>query len=456
MIKNQIYEIPRSLQEQHDSMVNLKTFIKEVIQASGKKCTPEEVNKVCQNDAATIDNLLKRVRQQGSDANNPSNQNVPSPINQIKLDSYQQLYNQIGKNIDSLTEQIQAQDKPGIQYHKAQLNYQLESVNQNSIRIDIDLEVFREKIQIINGERDQIIEIMQDIIRKFEEINSQNISQDIEDDESQDSQYQNLKNIMERAIIAIVEVEENLQNCVELVKRFYNNNSNQGSNIVVIQDLQNRLNGNLSFFTYFKKVFSQTIEAVQQFQIFNRNQSQKIRDLQRKFHELQRTNNQYLNQFKVQMMESQKNKKKIDNLMTGICLNANRKTSQELLNHYEEFNDQIIIGIKKLSQIIYAVFPIQNLQQKIQLDRDTITDMISFINNISQENENINTDSQEQQWERSLNLFQKIISKISTDSLVNQYIKNSFEWILDIKRKVQENKEQIQRIKERANNQAPI
>ncbi|CAD8213140.1 unnamed protein product [Paramecium octaurelia] len=440
MISNQVYEIPRQPLDSQEQMC--KKAMRRMIEASGWKCSEEELNKICQNDTVTIDIVTRRVRQQGINPQNPQNLNVPSPKSQIKMDNFNQCCISVQKNLENLIEKDQEQVQQNIQYHQTHMNDQVEFLQKNSISIDVNCEQFREKIQLFNRDRDQIIEKMQNIIIKFDKILSQNISQNIQDDEFQDAQYYGIINLMEEAIIIIKEMRIGLHNFISAIEQ------ENGVDIQIIQKLLEKLKSNLMVFSYFEDVFKKTIQQNKEFAETIKKLQKKKSDLYSQLQELQQSKKQIQLLFNDLVLKLSEQDKQFNNIVR-----ENPSNNAGILNLYnccDRFNDQMMQAIQNLSHIICTLFPIENQQASIQLNQEILDKMSSFINSIKNEEQNIDTDSQEQQWERSLALFDQIYPNINNNSLIHKYIKRSLECILDMKRQVYENrksvKEQIRRI----------
>ncbi|CAD8165234.1 unnamed protein product [Paramecium pentaurelia] len=465
---NYFQDIQKQNKNLQDSITTLRSAITNLLSLSGRKCQGGEFDKVCLNDLEMIQSIMNRVRvdiikqsedKPNNDLNGQQNQidNLQKKIYFLE-DSIQQLmtnYNRLSNINNQLFEQNytqinnlnQLQQKYTQQNKKTSLilfENQLKSVNQNSINIEIDCQQFREQIININNQRQQLIELMQETLARFSHIQSENKVQQNMKNQSLDV------NDFKQIINLIKESQTSINKYVEGIKKFVDkiNLNPQNLNNLAIQDLLKKLSQNRECFVYIQNVQNMTLKILDQISQDYFQQQEKNKELEDLLGKLKKENIEIKEQLQDQINQLKEYNKKEQQLLSNQmivkqCLNISNKYN----NIFKEFNDQVKKEINRFSNLILILFPNVNEVSNISPDQDLLQDIQSFINSIDNQDIKNDDDSQEQKWQRSIDLFKKIYKRIPNNSIVNQYIIKSVESIVEIKGIIQEYKENVKKFK---------
>ncbi|CAD8072471.1 unnamed protein product [Paramecium primaurelia] len=436
---NYFQEIQKQNKNLQDSITTLRSAITNLLSLSGRKCQEGEFDKVCLNDYKIIQSIMNRVRvdiQQSEDKSNNQSNSQQNQIVDLQNKIYfledqieqlttkcnklivvnNQLFQQNYEQINNLKQLQQKQIEQNKKTSQILLENQLQSVNQNSINIEIDCQQFREKIIDINNQRQQLIELMQVTLEKFPQIQSdKKVQQNIKNQSFDGDDLQNIINLIRKSQNAIKSYDDGITRLIKQVNSVVQNKENK-----TIQDLLQQLSKNQECFIYIQNIFQRIIEMLNQM-----TQVQKTNELEGQLRKMQDENSDIKQQLQDQIKQLKEYNKKEQQLLPNQMINISNKFN----NIFKEFNDQVKKEIYKFSNIIKILLPNVTDVSNISPDQDLLHDIQSFIKSIESQDINQDDDTQKQKWLRSINLFKEIYKRIPNNSIVNQYIIKSVDSI---------------------------
>ncbi|CAD8101339.1 unnamed protein product [Paramecium primaurelia] len=373
----------------------------------------------------------------------------------------QQENNQLNEKIIKIQQQIDTQQKSfqsidqlvrelSEKYNKLQeitIQQQIENLDENSMRIEVDVPQFKENIQNLNMEREQTIKYMKDLLKEFQSNNQQNINRV---NNINEQRIQNIINTMKNVINYIKNVEQSIEITKKNIIKFFKNQNSKEKN--TMQLLVTQLDQNKNCFNHVRPILEDLLNVFNYFGVINEQLYSNNQILENQLQNLNNRNNDFEKKIESLINElDQKNEEKKIIKEQVIYSQENRIETQSLnnLNQYSKLQNQFFDKIKdnignmlifNLNFFVCWIFHINSKQQNTQ----SLESTKNFILGLQDQKNKIELDSMQQQLKKNLEFIEQIYSQHSRYQIFNKCHLQNLQSILKILQTIQNYKKEIE------------